>query len=120
MDVDGADRLAAPPAPAAVSSGRLSHEALAPRVAHGGVRPLPLDRNLTGAFVQATCFDYVSNLVSKAFIVEHNGKKRLVFNLKHLNDFCVKRQCRFGSLSALRRTLHELSLIHISEPTRPY
>ena len=58
---------------------------------------------LTGAFVRATCFDFVS----KAFIVEHNGKKRLVFNLKHLNNFCVKRQCRFGSLSALRRTLHE-------------
>ena len=58
---------------------------------------------LTGAFVRATCFDFVS----KAFIVEHNGKKRLVFNLKHLNDFCIKRQCRFGSLSALRRTLHQ-------------
>ena len=61
--------------------------------------------------MRATCFDHVSNLVSKAFIVEHNGKKRLVFNLKHLNDFCVKRQCWFGSLSALRRTLHEGDLM---------
>ena len=62
---------------------------------------------LTGAFCRASCFDFVS----KAFIVEHNGKKRLVFNLKHLNDFCVKRACRFGSLSALRRTLHEGDLM---------
>ena len=61
----------------------------------------------TGAFVRAQTFDYIS----KAFIVEHNGKKRLVFNLKHLNDFCVKRVCRFGSLSALRRTLRENDLM---------
>ena len=62
---------------------------------------------LTGAFARATCFDYVS----KAFVVEHNGKKRLVFNLKHLNDYCVKRACRFGSLAALRRTLHQGDLM---------
>jgi len=62
---------------------------------------------LTGAFARATCFDYVS----KAFVVEHNGKKRLVFNLKHLNDYCVKRTCRFGSLAALRRTLHQGDLM---------
>jgi hypothetical protein len=61
----------------------------------------------TGAFVRAQTFDYIS----KAFIVEHNGKKRLVFNLKHLNNFCVKRICRFGSLTALRRTLHEGDLM---------
>jgi hypothetical protein len=62
---------------------------------------------LTGAFTRATCFDYVS----KAFVVEHNGKKRLVFNLKHLNEYCVKRTCRFGSLAALRRTLHQGDLM---------
>jgi len=71
---------------------------------------------LTGAFVRATCLDYVS----KAFIVEHNGKKRLVFNLKHLNDYCVKRQCRFGSLSALRRTLHEGDLMWSIDLTDAY
>ena len=71
---------------------------------------------LTGAFVRATCFDFVS----KAFIVEHNGKKRLVFNLKHLNDYCVKRQCRFGSLSALRRTLHDGDLMWSIDLTDAY
>jgi hypothetical protein len=44
-------------------------------------------------------------------VVEHNGKKRLVFNLKHLNEYCVKCTCRFGSLAALRRTLHQGDLM---------
>jgi hypothetical protein len=57
----------------------------------------------TGAWCRATCTDYVS----KAFIVTHNGKRRLVFNLKYLNSFHTKRSCRFGSLSALRRVMHE-------------
>ena len=55
----------------------------------------------TGAWVRATCFDYVS----KAFVVTHNSKRRLVFNLKHVNDFCVKRASKFGSLKSLRRIL---------------
>ena len=57
----------------------------------------------TGAWRRATCFEYVS----KAFVVTHNGKRRLVFNLKHVNSFHVKRACRFGSLSSLRRMMHE-------------
>jgi hypothetical protein len=61
----------------------------------------------TGAFVRATCFDFVS----KAFIVSHNGKRRLVFNLKHLNEFCVQRSCRFGSLAALRRLMRQGDLM---------
>ena len=34
-------------------------------------------------------------------------ERRLVFNLKHVNEYHVKRACKFGSLSSLRRTLHE-------------
>ena len=56
---------------------------------------------LTGAWRRATCFDYVS----RAFIVTHNGKRRIVFNLKHLNAYHTKKACKFGSLSSLRRTL---------------
>ena len=36
----------------------------------------------TGAFVPATCFDHVS----RAFIVTHNGKRRLVLNFKEINS----------------------------------
>jgi hypothetical protein len=51
LDLRGrADRLAAPPAPA-VSPGHLPHEARAPRVAHGRVRPLPLDGCLRASFL---------------------------------------------------------------------
>ena len=57
----------------------------------------------TGAWSPASCFDYVS----RAFIVEHNGKRRLVLNFKHLNEFERKRTCRFEPLSCLRRTMHE-------------
>ena len=80
---------------------------------HGISRVAPEDRAwisserdrclLTGAWTRATCFDYVS----RAFVVTHNGKRRLVFNLKHVNTFHVKRACKFGSLSSLRRILHE-------------
>ena len=56
---------------------------------------------LTGAWTRATNFDYVS----RAFIVEHNGKRRLVLNFAHVNEFHVKRTCRYESLSTLRRTL---------------
>jgi hypothetical protein len=54
---------------------------------------------LTGAWRRATSYDYVS----RAFIVEHNGKRRLVLNFAHVNQFERKRSCRFESLSSLRR-----------------
>ena len=41
--------------------------------------------------------------VSRAFIVEHNGKLRLVFNLKHINEYCKKHSVRYEPLSAMRR-----------------
>ena len=53
----------------------------------------------TGAFVRATTFSHVS----RAFVVEHNGRKRLVLNFSHINKFERKRSCRFESLSSLRR-----------------
>ena len=56
---------------------------------------------LTGAWRRATDFDFVS----RAFIVEHNGKRRLVLNFAHVNEFHVKRKCRYESLSTLRRTM---------------
>jgi hypothetical protein len=37
----------------------------------------------TGAWLRATTFTHVS----RAFIVEHNGKRRLVINFAHLNSF---------------------------------
>ena len=54
---------------------------------------------LTGAFRRATSFDFVS----RAFIVEHNGKRRLVLNFSYINKFETKRSCRFESLASLRR-----------------
>ena len=78
---------------------------------HGVSRVLPQDREwisaerdrclLTGAWTRATCFDYVS----RAFVVTHNGKRRLVFNLKHVNEFCRKQGVHFGSLTVLRRMM---------------
>jgi len=53
----------------------------------------------TGAWRRATCFDFVS----RAFIVEHKGKRRLVIDFRHVNLHHVKRGCRFESLSRLRR-----------------
>jgi hypothetical protein len=53
----------------------------------------------TGAFVRATCLEHVS----RAFIVEHNGKRRLVLNFKFVNEFERKRSVRFQSLSSFRR-----------------
>src|SRR6056297_3145782 len=53
----------------------------------------------TGAWERATNFDFVS----RAFVVAHNGKRRLVIDLRHLNEHCVKRSCRFESLSRLRK-----------------
>ena len=41
--------------------------------------------------------------VSRAFIVEHNNKLRLVFNLRHINDHCRKYAVRYEPLSAMRR-----------------
>ena len=53
----------------------------------------------TGAWRYATTATHVS----RAFIVEHNGKLRVVFNLKHLNEYCRKRSVRYEPLSAMRR-----------------
>jgi len=53
----------------------------------------------TGAWQRATCFDYVS----RAFVVTHNGKRRLVIDLRHVNEHCIKRSCRFESLTRLRK-----------------
>jgi hypothetical protein len=53
----------------------------------------------TGAWERATCFDYVS----RAFVVTHKGKKRLVIDLRWLNEHCEKLSCRFESLARLRR-----------------
>ena len=53
----------------------------------------------TGAWRRATCFDFVS----RAFIVTHKGKRRLVIDFRHINLHHVKRGCRFESLSRLRR-----------------
>ena len=41
--------------------------------------------------------------VSNAFIVEHNNKLRLVFNLRHINEHCRKYAVRYEPLSAMRR-----------------
>ena len=53
----------------------------------------------TGAWRYATCFDYVS----RAFIVTHKGKRRLVIDLRHVNWHHIKRSCRFETLQKLRR-----------------
>ncbi len=53
----------------------------------------------TGAWRRATCFDFVS----RAFIVTHNGKRRLVIDFRHINLHHVQRGCRFESLARLRR-----------------
>ena len=58
----------------------------------------------TGAWRRATCFDYVS----RAFIVTHNGKRRLVIDFRHVNLHHLKRSCRFESLQSLRRVLRRL------------
>ena len=78
---------------------------------HGVTRFLPQERTwlsserdrclLSGAWRRATCLDFVS----RAFIVTHNGKRRLVVNFAHVNKYERKRSCRFESLSTLRRTL---------------
>jgi hypothetical protein len=52
-----------------------------------------------GAWRRATCFDFVS----RAFIVTHNGKWRLVIEFRHINLHHVQRGCRFESLARLRR-----------------
>ena len=53
----------------------------------------------TGAWRRATCFDFVS----RAFIVTHKGKRRLVIDFRHINLHHVARGCRFESLKRLRR-----------------
>jgi len=53
----------------------------------------------TGAWRKATCTDFVS----RAFIVTHKGKRRLVIDLRWVNEHTAKRSCRFESLSTLRR-----------------
>ena len=80
---------------------------------HGISRVLPEDKEwisserdrclLTGAWTRATSFEYVS----RAFVVTHNGKRRLVFNLKYINSFCKKQGVQYGSLSILRRMMRE-------------
>ena len=56
---------------------------------------------LSGAWTRPTSLEYVS----RAFIHEHNGKRRLVLNFAHVNSFHVKRSCRYETLSSLRRTM---------------
>jgi hypothetical protein len=53
----------------------------------------------TGAWQRATC----QRFVSRAFVVYHKGKPRLVVDLRWLNEHCEKRTCKFESLSTLRR-----------------
>jgi len=53
----------------------------------------------TGAWRPARCFDYVS----RAFVVYHKGKPRLVIDLRWLNQHCQHRSVRFESLASLRR-----------------
>ena len=53
----------------------------------------------TGAWRRATCFDFVS----RAFIVTNKGKRRLVVDLRHVNEHHLKRSCRFETLQKLRR-----------------
>ena len=59
-----------------------------------------LDRGTTtGAFEPAECLDYVSN----AFIhTQPNGKKRLVFNFKHLNKFMKECFSKYDTLKVLK------------------
>jgi hypothetical protein len=81
-----------------------------PRPFHFGVsRFTPVERRWlsterdrclgTGAWRKATCHDFVS----RAFIVTHKGKRRLVIDLRHVNEHHVRRGCRFESLQTLRR-----------------
>jgi hypothetical protein len=53
----------------------------------------------SGAWRRATCL----NFVSRAFIVTHKGKRRLVIDFRHVNLHHVKRGCRFETLQKLRR-----------------
>ena len=53
----------------------------------------------TGAWRRATRCDYVS----RAFVVWHKGKPRLVIDLRWVNEHVEKRSCRFESLATLRR-----------------
>ena len=53
----------------------------------------------TGAWRKATVFDFVS----RAFIVTHKGKRRLVIDLRFVNLHHVHRGCRYESLHVLRR-----------------
>ena len=91
---------------------RIEWEAAPPPPFHHGVSRVSaedrewvsLERDrclLSGAWCKATCHDYVS----RAFIVSHKGKRRIVFNLKHINEFCRKQGVQFGSLSILRRMM---------------
>ncbi|EOD22281.1 hypothetical protein EMIHUDRAFT_101419 [Emiliania huxleyi CCMP1516] len=61
---------------------------------------LERDRCLgTGAWRRATRCDYVS----RAFVVWHKGKPRLVIDLRWVNEHVEKRSCKFESLATLRR-----------------
>ncbi|EOD17486.1 hypothetical protein EMIHUDRAFT_210232 [Emiliania huxleyi CCMP1516] len=53
----------------------------------------------TGAWRRATRCDYVS----RAFVVWHKGKPRLVIDLRWVNEHVEKRSCKFESLATLRR-----------------
>ena len=60
---------------------------------------------LTGAWTRASPEGL--RYVSRAFIVEHNGKLRLVLNFRYLNTFERKRSCRFESLHSFRRSMQQ-------------
>ena len=55
----------------------------------------------TGAWRRALSFDFVS----RAFIATHNGKPRLVIDLRWVNQHCRKRGTRYDSLQSLRRSM---------------
>ena len=55
----------------------------------------------TGAWSPARCRRWVS----RCFVVTHNGKRRLVIDLRWLNEHMPRRPCRFESLARLRRML---------------
>ena len=50
-------------------------------------------------------FSTQARFVSRAFIAYHNGKPRLVIDLRHVNTHCRKRGCRSDSLHTLRRSM---------------
>ena len=91
---------------------------------HGVSRVAPEDRAwlrdearrciATGAWSPARC----TRWVSRCFVVTHNGKRRLVIDLRWLNEHMPRRPCRFESLARLRRMLRRgdwLFSIHLTD-----